>query len=45
MNVEVMRYRNGAIMARDEAATGGVPELDYVAACRLGRAVGHGLRV
>ena len=31
VNVEVMRYRNGAIMARDEAATGGVPELDYVA--------------
>ena len=23
MNVEVMRYRNGAIMARDEAARGG----------------------
>ena len=31
VNVEVMRYRNGAIMARDEAAAGGVPELDYVA--------------
>ena len=31
VNVEVMRYRNGAIMARNEAADGGVPELDYVA--------------
>ena len=31
VNVEVMRYRNGAIMARDEAAAGGAPELDYVA--------------
>ena len=30
-NVEVMRYRNGAIMARDEAAAGGVPDVDYVA--------------
>ncbi len=31
VNVEVMRYRNGAIMARDEKATCGIPELDYVA--------------
>ncbi len=31
VNVEVMRYRNGVIMARDEAAYGGVPDVDYVA--------------
>lgn len=31
VNVEVMRYRNGAIMARDEAAAGSVPAVDYVA--------------
>lgn len=31
VNVEVMRYRNGEIMARDEAAQGGIPEVDYVA--------------
>ena len=31
VNVEVMRYRNGAIMARDEAGGGGVPDVDYVA--------------
>ena len=31
VNVETMRYRNGAIMARDEAAADGIPELDYVA--------------
>ena len=31
MNVEVMRYRNGAIMARDEAARGACPEVDFVA--------------
>ncbi len=30
-NVEVMRYRNGAIMARDEAARGACPAVDYVA--------------
>ena len=30
-NVEVMRYRNGQIMARDEAARGEVPDVDYVA--------------
>ena len=30
-NVEVMRYRNGAIMARDEAARGACPQVDYVA--------------
>ena len=30
-NVEVVRYRNGAIMARDEAAQGRLPEVDYVA--------------
>jgi amidophosphoribosyltransferase len=31
VNVEVMRYRNGEVMARDEAARCGVPELDAVA--------------
>lgn len=31
VNVEVMRYRNGAIMARDEEAAGGVPDVDFVA--------------
>lgn len=31
VNVECMRYKNGAIMARDEAATDGVPDVDYVA--------------
>ena len=31
VNVEVMRYRNGVIMARDEAARGTLPEVDYVA--------------
>ena len=31
VNVETMRYRNGAIMARDEAERGTLPELDYVA--------------
>ena len=31
VNVEVMRYRNGQIMARDEAARGCLPEVDYVA--------------
>ena len=30
-NVEVMRYRNGEIMARDEAAAGIMPDVDYVA--------------
>ena len=30
-NVEVMRYRNGSIMARDERARGEMPEVDYVA--------------
>ena len=30
-NVEVMRYRNGAIMARDEAAAGTLPDVDFVA--------------
>ena len=30
-NVEVMRYRNGEIMARDEAKRGGRPDVDYVA--------------
>lgn len=30
-NVEVMRYRNGAIMARDERGRGAMPEVDYVA--------------
>ena len=31
INVEVMRYRNGAIMARDEALNGTLPDVDYVA--------------
>ena len=31
MNVEVMRYRNGAIMARNERERGDMPEVDYVA--------------
>ena len=30
-NVEVMRYRNGQIMARDEMEAGTHPEVDYVA--------------
>ncbi len=31
VNVEVMRYRNGEIMARDEAARGCLPDVDFVA--------------
>ena len=31
VNVEVMRYRNGSIMAQDERDRGIMPELDYVA--------------
>jgi len=31
MNVEVMRYRNGEIMARDEIVRGSLPKVDYVA--------------
>lgn len=31
INVEVMRYRNGNIMARDEAERGAVPDVDFVA--------------
>ena len=31
VNVEVMRYRNGEIMARDEVARGMLPKVDYVA--------------
>ncbi|MCI9352221.1 MAG: amidophosphoribosyltransferase [Lawsonibacter sp.] len=31
VNVEVMRYRNGTIMARDEEKRGVLPEVDYVA--------------
>lgn len=31
INVEMVRTRNGEIMARDEAARGGIPEVDYVA--------------
>ena len=31
VNVEVMRYRNGQIMARDEEAAGTRPEVDFVA--------------
>ncbi len=30
-NVEVMRYENGAIMARDEEAAGTLPDVDFVA--------------
>ena len=30
-NVEVVRYRNGEIMARDEVLRGGLPKVDYVA--------------
>lgn len=30
-NVEVMRYRNGQIMAREEMKRGALPEVDYVA--------------
>ena len=31
VNVEVMRYRNGEIMARDEVQKGKLPKVDYVA--------------
>ena len=31
VNVEVMRYRNGEIMARNEMAAGTIPDVDYVA--------------
>ena len=31
VNVELMRYRNGEIMARDEISRGRLPEVDYVA--------------
>ena len=31
VNVELMRYRNGEIMARDEKAAGKMPQVDYVA--------------
>ena len=31
INVEMVRTRNGEIMARDEMARGGVPDVDYVA--------------
>ena len=31
MNVEVMRYRNGEIMARDEVLQGKLPKVDFVA--------------
>jgi len=31
INVEMMRYKNGEIMARDEMASGTMPEVDYVA--------------
>ena len=31
INVEVMRYRNGEIMARDEVSRGALPKVDYVA--------------
>ena len=31
VNVEIMRYRNGHIMARDEAQRGTLPDVDYIA--------------
>ena len=31
VNVEIMRYRNGHIMARDEAARGSLPDVDFIA--------------
>lgn len=31
VNVEIMRYRNGEIMARDEMEAGTLPDVDYVA--------------
>ncbi|MGN0985176.1 MAG: amidophosphoribosyltransferase [Candidatus Enterenecus sp.] len=31
VNVEVMRYKNGEVMAREEAARGTLPDVDYVA--------------
>ena len=31
VNVELMRYRNGAVMARDERERGLLPQVDYVA--------------
>ena len=31
VNVELMRYRNGRIMARDEASAGTLPDVDYIA--------------
>jgi len=31
VNVEIMRYNNGAIMARDEVLRGSLPKVDYVA--------------
>ena len=31
INVEVMRYRNGHIMARDERENGTLPDVDYIA--------------
>lgn len=31
LNVEVMRYRNGGIMAREEEKNGTLPDVDYVA--------------
>ena len=31
VNVEVMRYKNGAVMARDEKKRGTLPDVDYVA--------------
>ena len=31
VNVEIMRYRNGEIMARDEVIQGRLPKVDYVA--------------
>ena len=31
MNVEVMRYRNGALLAQQDEARGGIPEVDCIA--------------
>jgi len=44
VNVEVMRYRNGAIMARDEAAAGGAaaaPAARAASPCRALHRCGH----
>ena len=42
-NVEIMRYRNGTIMARNERKRGEMPEVDYVAH-RICPRIGHAFR-